>query len=485
MTLNASKPKSRFQFIRSLKFRIMIILILIGIVPSILVSFLIVQSYEKRAIALRSMNVRNQVEMLCNTLVSNLNQEGTSSDVLDSELSMLSNVYNGRLLIVDSSFHIWKDTYDLDVGKTSMSKEVISCFQTQSGNTYYDRENAYIEVVAPIIPIGGGQMQGVLVASVSTNEIIQTVHHLENEGIFVASLVVLLVLIFGYFFAHLLVKPFKHVTRAIEDVTDGYENEAISVPDYVETEQITDAFNKMLSRVRALDNSRQEFVSNVSHELKTPLTSMKVLADSLNGMQDVPIEIYQEFMSDIAKEIDRENIIIQDLLNMVRMNGKAASLNIERVEVGDMLEQVIKRLKPIAGKRNIELIMDSYKPVYAEIDQTKLSLAFSNLIENGIKYNIDSGWVRISLKSDHKNFYVEVSDCGLGIPEEQQSHIFERFYRGDKSHSTTIEGTGLGLSITKDAIMLHRGTIRVNSRVKEGTTFTVQIPLLRDKKQTI
>ncbi len=480
MKLNARKP--RMQFLKSLKFRITLILILIGIVPNFIATYVIVKSYEQRAVSLRTVNVKNQVDMLCDSVVLHKAMEGEAQTVLDSELAMLSNVYNGRLLIVDTNFKIFKDTYDIDVGKTSMSKEVITCFQNGSGNTYYDRDNFYIEVTAPILKSGSETMQGVLVASVSTNEIMQTARYLENQGIFVAIVVSILVLIFGSLFAVLLVKPFKRVTRAIEDVTDGYENEAISVPDYVETEQITDAFNKMLARVRTLDNSRQEFVSNVSHELKTPLTSMKVLADSLNGMDNVPIEIYQEFMSDITKEIDRENNIIQDLLNMVRMN-KAASVHFEKTEIGEMLEQVIKRLRPIANKRNIELIMDSYKPVTAEIDQTKLSLAFSNLVENGIKYNIDSGWVRVSLKSDRKYFYVDVSDCGLGISEEQQEHVFERFYRGDKSHSTTIEGTGLGLAITKEAITMHRGTIHVNSRVKEGTTFTVRIPLIHKSEE--
>ena len=181
------------------------------------------------------------------------------------------------------------------------------------------------------------------------------------------------------------------VTKAIEDVTDGYDNEAISVNNYTETAAITDAFNQMLRRIRALDNSRQEFVSNVSHELKTPLTSMKVLADSLNGQDNVPIEIYREFMSDITQEIDRENSIIQDLLTMVRMDRTAVDLNIEKTEIGELLAQVIQRLKPIADKKNIELILDAPKKVMAEVDVTKLSLAFSNLIENGIKYNVDKG----------------------------------------------------------------------------------------------
>ena len=328
-----------------------------------------------------------------------------------------------------------------------------------------------------------GEIEGVMLVSVSTNEIAQNVRILDNQGILVIVVVVLLVLIFGYILAGILVKPFLRVTRAIEDVTDGYEDEAISVPDYTETRQITDAFNKMLTRVRTMDNSRQEFVSNVSHELKTPLTSMKVLADSLNGQDNVPIEIYKEFMQDITLEIDRENKIITDLLSMVRMDKKAEALNIETVDIGAMMERILKQLRLIAQKRGIELILEQPVPVFAEADEVKLSLAFTNLIENGIKYNIDGGWVRVSVTADHKFFFVTVSDCGLGIAEDQQEHIFERFYRGDKSHSTEIEGTGLGLAIVKSAIVLHRGTIKVTSKEKEGTTFQVKIPLTRPAQE--
>ena len=224
--------------------------------------------------------------------------------------------------------------------------------------------------------------------------------------------------------------------------------------------------------MQSLDTSRQEFVSNVSHELKTPLTSMKVLADSLVGQENVPVELYQEFMQDIAAEIDRESKIITDLLTLVKLNKKASNMNIN-----ELLDLILKRLRPIAAKRNIELILEGFRPVDAEIDETKLSLAISNLVENAIKYNKDEGWVRVSLNADHKYFYVTVTDSGRGIPEESIDHIFERFYRVDKSHSTEIEGTGLGLAITRSAIMMHHGAIRVKSQVGEGTTFSVRIPL--------
>ena len=254
-------------------------------------------------------------------------------------------------------------------------------------------------------------------------------------------------------------------------------DEEISVPDYTETELITDAFNKMVNRMRILDESRQEFVSNVSHELKTPLTSMKVLADSLVGQQGIPEELYQEFMGDITAEIDRENKIITDLLSLVKMDKKAADVNITHMDINQLLEDILKRLRPIADKRNIDLILDCFRPVEADVDEVKFTLAISNLVENGIKYNVDDGWVRVSLDADHKYFYVTVADSGMGIPEDSIERIFERFYRVDKSHSKEIGGTGLGLAITKSSIAMHHGAIKVFSREGEGTTFSVRIPL--------
>ena len=229
--------------------------------------------------------------------------------------------------------------------------------------------------------------------------------------------------------------------------------------------------------MKVLDESRSEFVSNVSHELKTPMTSMKVLADSLVGQEGVPEELYQEFMRDITAEIDRENRIITDLLTLVKMDKKSADLQISHMDINQLLEDILKRLRPIADRRNIDLILDCFRPVDADVDEVKFTLAVSNLVENGIKYNVDEGWVRVTLDADHKDFFVTVEDSGLGIPEESIERIFERFYRVDKSHSREIGGTGLGLAITRSSIAMHHGIIKVSSKEGEGTTFTVKIPL--------
>ncbi len=455
----------------------MLILVIIGIVPSIVVENGIVSSYEDRAVSLRNFNVKNQCDILSNLLISERYFENSSSTSVDGELSLFSNIYSGRILVINKDYKIIFDTYDLDKGKVIISEEVVKCFRGQ-GTSQYDSKNRFMEIAVPIQDSEGEKaISGVMLVSVSTDEIAVSIDILEQKGVLLLLVIAILVLVFGYILSGILVKPFARVTKAIEDITDGYLDENISVPDYTETELITDAFNKMLSRVKTLDESRQEFVSNVSHELKTPLASVKVLADSLVGQENVPIEMYQEFMQDITEEIDRENKIITDLLSLVKLDKKAADLNIESMNINELLELILKRLKPIAGKRNIELILDSFRPVNAEVDEVKLTLALSNLVENAIKYNVDGGWVRVSLNADHKYFYVTVADSGVGIPEDNLDHIFERFYRVDKSHSREIGGTGLGLAITRSAVLMHHGAVKVYSKENEGTTFSVRIPL--------
>lgn len=288
-----------------------------------------------------------------------------------------------------------------------------------------------------------------------------------------------LVVVFGmaYFLSRKLLKPFERITESINEVKNGFTDEEIDVRDYTETERIGDAFNQMLGRMKVLDDSRQEFVSNVSHELKTPLASMKVLADSLLAQEDVPAELYREFMTDIATEIDRENKIITDLLSLVKMTRTSEDMNVETMDINSILELLLKRLGPIAARAGVKIIFESRRPVSAEVDEVKLTLALSNLVENAIKYNIEDGWVKVVLDADHQYFTVEVSDSGIGIPQESIEHIYERFYRVDKSHSKEIGGTGLGLAITRSAVLMHRGSINVSSVEGVGTVFTVKIPL--------
>lgn len=468
--------KKKNRFFKSLRFRILIILVILGIVPSVIVTRMMIGNYEKQAVAVRAGAVSNQCSILCNQIIKENYLNDPSSEAVNGKLEMLSNVYGGRILIVDRDFKIVKDTYHVDEGKTLVSPKIIRSFK-KGEPTDYQRKGQVIEIAVPVRSADVPQIQGAMLMTISCSEITATMMELNYQGLLLIAVIVVLSVFLGYILATVLVKPLARVTKSIEDLTDGYQNDEISVPDYTETELITDAFNKMLARMKVLDESRSEFVSNVSHELKTPMTSMKVLADSLVGQQGVPEELYQEFLQDITAEIDRENRIITDLLSLVKMDKKTADLSIQHMDINQLLEDILKRLRPIADKRSIDLILDSFRPVEADVDEIKFTSAISNLVENAIKYNVDDGWVRVSIDADHKYFYVTVADSGMGIPEDSLERIFERFYRVDKSHSREIGGTGLGLAITRSTIAMHHGVIKVFSREGEGTTFSVRIPL--------
>ena len=476
--------------VKSLSLRIFMLLLVMGIVPGFIVGAGIVRNYEDRAVENRITAVQGQLKIVANHLITNdyltkyRSEEQfyqTSAEVINAELEMLANLYEGRVMIIDSNFKVVLDTYKISEGKIIISEEVIKCFRGENISNY-DREHGYIEMTTPIMDTtattsGDGVVSGVMLTSISNSSIVTMMEVLNRRVFIIETLLAVVVVTFAIIAAIMMTRPFNRVTEAIRDVKDGYRDESISVPDYVETIHIVDAFNQLLKRMRTLDESRQEFVANVSHELKTPMTSMKVLADSLLTQRDAPAELYREFMEDIVSEIDRENRIITDLLALVKQDKKSKDMTISTVNINDLVELILKRLRPIARKKDVEVVFESMRAVTAEVDEVKLTLIITNLVENAIKYNKDHGWVKVELDADHQFFTCKVSDSGIGIPDDSIEHITERFYRVDKSHSREIGGTGLGLAITKGAVLQHKGTMTVESVEGEGSIFTVKIPL--------
>ncbi len=477
------KKKSRlWAFIKSMKFRLILLIIILTVVPSVILCTGVLNSYESRAVSIRESEVLRQTTILANQVATNqfLTDSTDSTANIQAQIDMLTTIYDGRAIIVNDTFKIVYDTYNLDRNRTIISEEVIKSFSGES-IVNYDSVNHYIEMTTPIInpDDAEGRVLGVMLVSVSTDNIILNEGYLRQNAMTLLMVLVSLFIFFGILYVIYLVRPLHKVSQGIDEIQKGYGADKLEVTDYTETIQICTKFNEMLSSMRVMDESRQEFVSNVSHELKTPLTSMKVLADSINSMPDAPLEMYQEFMGDITNEIDRETKIINDLLSLVKMDKSAADMNITTVNINELLEQILKRLQPIADKQKVELVLESFRPITADVDEVKLTLAITNLVENGIKYNRDDGegWVHVSLNADHQYFYLKVEDSGMGIPEESLDLIYERFYRVDKSHSREIGGTGLGLAITRSSVLMHRGAIKAYSVVGEGTTFDVRIPL--------
>ncbi len=486
----------KFSVVKSLRMRLFIIIFVVGLVPCVLLHYGILSNYEERAVEVRTEEVETHLRALANHLITYDYLNDQSSELIGAELAEFSALYDGRIMVISDHLKVMKDTYSMSDGKTIVSPDVVKCLlQGNTGSTSnYDRRDGFIEIVTPIIATnytdsrsdneessldvtGEEVVKGVLLSSVSTVSIRNTLGILSRKALLLEVILILAVLLLSLVLSTVLMKPFEKLSTEISAVKAGYSTDPIKAPAFVETEHIADAFNQVLARMNALDESRQEFVSNVSHELKTPMTSMKVLADSLVQQENVPVEMYREFMIDIKNEVDRENQIITELLTLVRMDRKDSKLNVKECNVNKMVELILHRLRPIAQKRDIELTMVSMREVYAEIDEVKMIMVITNLVENAVKYNRDHGKVRVTINADPYNFYISVEDTGVGIPQDSLDKIYERFYRVDKSRSREVGGTGLGLSITKSIILQHHGAIDVQSILGEGTKFTVTIPL--------
>lgn len=462
--------------LRSLRVQVFSVMFLVGILPVILISNILLKAYNAQIISQKTDELQSYGNVISNLVLSSGSLSGQVSEDVERETEEVANVYQGRVMIVNQNLTVIKDTYGLEEGKIAISKEIVQCFQ-QSGAKYVNEIGDYIQLTLPIVEPASERIQGVILVSFSTKNLNLVEESVNYRAILLLVAIAICILIFSLTYSSILSKPLLKVTESIDEITRGDTDVSLALSTYSELVTVSDSFNKMTGYIREQDTARQEFVSNVSHELKTPLASMKVLSDSLLSQEGMPEELYREFLVDITDEIERMTKIINDLLSMVKTEKNTANMVISNINVNDLLEKLLKRLRPIAATRNIEVIYESYRPVMADIDEVKMSIALNNLIENAVKYNYDDGWVRVTLNADHKFFYVKIEDSGVGIPDEFQDKVFERFYRVDKARSRETGGTGLGLALTRNVVLLHRGSIKLYSKEKEGTTFTVRIPL--------
>ncbi|MCM1467423.1 MAG: cell wall metabolism sensor histidine kinase WalK [Alistipes sp.] len=450
-------------------------IVVMGILPMLVMEYSVISTYRQRTLQHRAADIQGQLNQIAGKIGSGNSYIDTNTNIFENDIAMLSGIFGGRVLVVNSQMKIVYDSYVFEEGKILISDSVVNGLMGIAEERQYAQDNGIMEILVPIHD-NKAKVIGLLIMNVNENEFLQTVNETSSELYVIRILLMVAVFVIAAVFSGMLVEPVEVMSQAIKGFTEG-RRERVPERGYSEIAELSGEFNKLFGRMTRLDESRQEFVSNVSHELKTPLTSMKILADSLNDQKDAPVELYKEFMEDITAEIDRENKIINDLLTLVRLGKNKAALNISTVHVNGLVESVLKRLSPIASKENVEIVYESFRDVSADIDAVKISLAITNLVENAIKYNKKDGWIKVSLNADYKYFYLQVEDSGIGIPKEAQDRVFERFYRVDKTRSRETGGTGLGLSITWDAVVMHNGSVKLESEEGKGSKFLIRIPL--------
>lgn len=398
---------------------------------------------------------------------------------------------DARVLLLDENGTVLADSEDALNGRRLSLKQVANVLAGASSDyAYYrsealnaclhsDRDYGAVTGICVTRVISGGSLSGMVVYVSGAQDIYDDlVGVMRRVGITLLAVFIVvgvLSVLIGRMFTH----PVRDLSEGIQRMTKGDFKARVRVRGKNEFSELAGAFNTMCQRMETLDRSRNQFVSNASHELKTPLSTMKILLQTLLYQEVYDPAISREFLTDIDKEIDRLSAVISDLLTLVSVDSGELKLKTAPLSLRDLINDNVRRLAPLARERGIELQFTGREKVEIVGDHMKLTQVFYNLIDNAIKYTPRGGRVHVELSKQGKTAVVRVADNGIGIPEEDRLHIFDRFYRVDKARSRETGGTGLGLSIVKQIVLLHDGNISVSSRENEGSTFTVELPLLQ------
>jgi len=320
-----------------------------------------------------------------------------------------------------------------------------------------------------------GVYVGAVIYCASIQDVVDSINDVTRQIalIFVIMMITIVVLVF--MLSSWLTKPIADLTVAIRGMgTAGY-GVRVKVSGTDEMAELGNAFNRMSERIEDHNRTRDEFIANVSHELKTPLSTMKLLSESIIYQDEPNPAMMKEFFGDVNHEVDRLSKIVTELLRLVQEDAGTQEFVQEPMRLDTLVDMVCKRLRPLAENKNIELKSDlSVASIYA--DAARMEQVTINLVENAIKYT-DTGSVNVRVYAEDGEAVFQVSDTGIGIPQEAIDHLFERFYRVDKARSRTTGGTGLGLSIAEKIVALHGGYIKVTSKVGRGSVFSVHLPL--------
>ncbi len=235
--------------------------------------------------------------------------------------------------------------------------------------------------------------------------------------------------------------------------------------------------NMISARVETLEKQKDSFIYDISHELRTPLSTIKILSQSIQYSQNDEVNIYKEFFSDIVNEIDRMDNIITDMMQSVDLDPNSYIVKLRLSYLNYLCESIVKRLQPIASKKNITIEFVALSNLQIYIDPTKIDRAVSNIIENAIKYSENDSKIEVTLYQERNRACISVRDEGIGISQSEINRIFERFYRVKKDRSRTTGGSGLGLYITKKIIDMHQGEIDIKSIENIGSIFTIKLPM--------
>ena len=431
-------------------------------------------------IADRQTSMEEKAQMITSVL---LQLPELSTDDLKTAVDALEEIQTTRTVVTDAHGFALYDS--LEIGnaeeKLLLFPELIRALE--GNDVFYSRYEGQAmesrmamplvrrgEILGAVYLMEYNVEQGSLIRALQTN--IMRISVVLEAGIILAAL----------FFSTAFSRRVRRILTSVRRMRDGDYSQQISLRGRDELTQMAQEFNELADRLESSEERRRQFVSDASHELKTPLATIKLLSDSIL-QNEMDAETEAEFIRDIGREADRLGRLTQKLLTLTKLDSTATQ-ELEIIDGKEIVQKVARMLRPLAKLRGIRLDFRCEEGCSLQMVEDDLYQIVFNLTENAIKYNRDRGWIGIELCRRDREVLLTVADSGVGIPEEARAHVFDRFYRVDKARSRAAGGSGLGLSIVRDMVRRNQGSITVEPRREGGTLFAVRFPLF-ERQETL
>lgn len=396
-----------------------------------------------------------------------------SNATVSNVLGQLESLRASRLIVTDQTGLCIYDSTGSSLGDYALLPEILGACQGNDVFSWKYHDGAMVSRASTPIVSYGSIVGAVYVAEYDTSQ--GAVIDLLLQTILRITVVLeLAVILFSLLYSRHFSQRMRAILNSMHIIQKGNYNQKVSVGGNDELTILANEFNDLTERLQTSEEKRRRFVSDASHELKTPLASIKLLTDSIL-QNDMDAETMREFVEDIGSEAERLNRMTAKLLSLTKVDSQEPPES-ELIRIFSTIHRVVRMLRPVAERSGVEIRTELAQDSTVLITEDDLYQIVFNLIENGIKYNRPDGSVTVTVDQTEDFACLTVADTGMGIPEEALNHIFERFYRVDKARSRQTGGSGLGLAIVRAIVQRNRGEIQVRSVLGEGTVFTVTFP---------
>ena len=403
-----------------------------------------------------------------------LRLEDLSAAEIRKAVQSIDELHTTRTVVTDPGGTALYDSYGQGEGKLVLFPELSTALKgNQVFYGHYHDMAVESRVALPLMQ--NGTLLGAVYLMEYNEEQGQLVSALQSNVLRISVALELGIILFSLAFSAAFSRRLRHILHSVRIMRDGDYSHKLRLRGHDELARLGSEFNNLAERLDESEQKRRQFVSDASHELKTPLATMKLLADSIL-QNEMDMDTQREFVEDIGREADRLGRLTQKLLMLTKLDSAIAEER-EILDAVPTVQKVLRTLRPLAELRNISMELTAEPDCIVMSVEDDLYQIVFNLTENAIKYNRDGGWVGLSLRKTDADVILEVSDHGVGIPEDAMPHIFDRFYRVDKARSRAAGGAGLGLSIVYDMVQRNYGTISAEPNQEGGTRFTVTFPL--------